>query len=73
MIPVIFPNDLNRVLRVATAMKEKGFMCSAVGYPACSLSTPRFRITATSAYDEKLIETFVKAFVETCVEIGPSD
>lgn len=60
-------------MRIATQMKQKGFMCSAVAYPACPLRRPRFRITATSAYDADLIDRFVKAFVDTCVKEEPSN
>lgn len=72
VIPVIFPNDLSRVICIAGKMKEKGFMCSAVGYPACPLSSPRFRITATSCYTDEIIDEFSKTFIETCVEIPPT-
>ncbi|XP_053990906.1 8-amino-7-oxononanoate synthase-like isoform X1 [Hylaeus volcanicus] len=72
VIPIIFPNDLSRVINIAGKMKEKGFMCSAVGYPACPLSAPRFRITATSCYTDELIDQFTKTFIETCVEIPPT-
>lgn len=73
VLPVVFENDIDRVMRIANIMKKKGYMCSAVAYPACSLRQPRFRITATSAYSPQTIDSFVKTLVETCVDEPPSD
>lgn len=73
VIPVIFADDIDRVMRVATRLKESGYMCSAVAYPACSLRTPRFRITATAAYTEDLMGQFVQTLVRICVQEEPSD
>jgi len=73
VIPVVFPDDIDRTMRVATRLKTLGFMVSAVSFPACPLRRPRFRITATTAYTNEIIESFVRSLVQAMVEIPPSE
>lgn len=72
VIPLVFQDDIDRVMRIASAMKRRGFMLSAVAYPACPLREPRFRVTATAAYTEDIMQSFVKNLVEVCLEERPS-
>eukprot|EP01068_Selenidium_serpulae_P012260 Selendium_serpulae@DN5789_c0_g2_i1.p1 len=67
VIPVVYPDDIDRVMRVATCLKKRGFMLSAVAFPACPLRRPRFRVTATVAYTKALMDEFVKELVEATV------
>lgn len=71
VIPLVFQDDIDRVMRIATAMKRRGFMLSAVAYPACPLREPRFRLTATAAYTDELMQSFVKNLVQVCIEERP--
>lgn len=73
VVPVVFPNDPQRTFKVAMRMLEKGFYCAAAAFPACPLTRPRLRITATAAYTPELMRAFVKALVETTVEILPQE
>jgi len=68
VIPVVFPDDTDRTMKVASRLKTMGFMVSAVSFPACPLRRPRFRITATTAYDNALIEDFTRKLVQATVE-----
>jgi len=73
VIPIIFLCDTDRTMRIASRLKTDGFMVSAVSFPACPLRRPRFRITATTAYDRPMIESFVRCLVKATVDIPPSE
>ncbi|EPR59825.1 putative glycine C-acetyltransferase [Toxoplasma gondii TgCatPRC2] len=73
VIPVVFPHDGDRVFRVTQAMLKRGWMVAAAAYPACPLNRPRIRVTATAAYNQKMMDEFVKSLVEVTVECPPTD
>lgn len=73
VIPVIFPDDADRLIRIANSLKKSGYMVSAVCFPACPFRKPRFRITGTAAYTPKLIDEFVRTLVNSCVEEQPAE
>lgn len=73
VIPVVFPSDSDRLFRVTQAMLKRGWMMAAAAYPACPLHRPRIRVTATAAYDKKMMDDFVKNLVEVTVECLPSE
>eukprot|EP00070_Physeter_catodon_P015666 XP_023973810.1 uncharacterized protein LOC112063133 [Physeter catodon] len=72
VIPVVFPNDGDRVFRIAQQMLRRGWMVAAAAYPACPLTRPRIRITATTAYTREVMDNFVKDLVEVTVSCEPS-
>lgn len=63
ILPVIFYVDPLRVARIATKLKEEGFLVSPVVYPACPAKEPRLRITCIQG----LSVDIMKQFVEKCV------
>ncbi|XP_026190196.1 uncharacterized protein LOC34622395 [Cyclospora cayetanensis] len=71
VIPVVFPNSPQRMFRITMLLLDKGFYCAAAAFPACPLLRPRIRVTATAGYTKELMHAFVKALVETTIEIGP--
>ncbi|CDJ60286.1 serine palmitoyltransferase, putative [Eimeria maxima] len=73
VIPVVFPNSPQRMFRITTCLLDKGFYCAAAAFPACPLLRPRLRITATAAYSKELMHAFVRALVQTTVEMLPDD
>lgn len=73
VIPVVFPNSPQRMFRIALTLLDKGFYCAAAAFPACPLMRPRIRVTATAAYSKELMHAFVKALVETTVEMRADD
>eukprot|EP00923_Selenidium_pygospionis_P049538 GHVN01085320.1.p1 GENE.GHVN01085320.1~~GHVN01085320.1.p1 ORF type:complete len:596 (+),score=80.34 GHVN01085320.1:113-1789(+) len=73
VIPVVFPDDIDRVMRIAHRMKLRGFMVACVAFPACPLRRPRFRITATTAYTKQVMDSFVKELVESTVALPMSE
>ncbi|PFH32013.1 putative glycine C-acetyltransferase [Besnoitia besnoiti] len=73
VLPVVFPNDGDRVFRVSQALLKRGWMVAAAAYPACPLARPRIRLTATAAYSRKMMDDFVKSLVEVTVECLPTD
>ena len=62
VIPVIF-KDTIQCLRLHHWMLENGFFSSVVMAPACPVTAPRFRITASSAMDNKDMDEIVDIFV----------
>eukprot|EP01069_Polyplicarium_translucidae_P009172 Polyplicarium_translucidae@DN3295_c0_g1_i1.p1 len=72
VIPVVVPFDPPRVFDIAHRMKNRGWMLSAVAFPACPVDRPRFRVTSTSAYTKELIHDFVRNLVEVFVEAKPT-
>lgn len=73
VIPVIFPNDPLRVCCIARSLLKKGWVVGAAIYPACPMSRPRIRITATAAYTREIMDKFVRDLVDTTVECAPTD
>lgn len=73
VIPVVFPNSPQRMFRITMRLLDKGFYCAAAAFPACPLLRPRIRLTATAAYTKELMDAFVRALVETTVEMLPDD
>ncbi|CDJ65144.1 serine palmitoyltransferase, putative [Eimeria necatrix] len=73
VIPVVFPNSPQRMFRITTALLDRGFYCAAAAFPACPLLRPRIRVTATAAYTKELMHEFVRALVETTVQVLPDD
>eukprot|EP00923_Selenidium_pygospionis_P060109 GHVN01105849.1.p1 GENE.GHVN01105849.1~~GHVN01105849.1.p1 ORF type:complete len:564 (+),score=40.87 GHVN01105849.1:85-1776(+) len=73
VIPVVFPDDIDRVMRIAHRMKLRGYMVACVAFPACPLRRPRFRVTATTAYTKELMDSFVKELVEATVALPMSE
>lgn len=73
VIPVVFPNSPQRLFRITMRLLDKGFYCAAAAFPACPLLRPRIRVTATAAYTKELMHAFVRALVETTVEMLPDD
>eukprot|EP00922_Rhytidocystis_sp_ex-Travisia-forbesii_P024476 GHVS01035925.1.p1 GENE.GHVS01035925.1~~GHVS01035925.1.p1 ORF type:complete len:821 (+),score=212.20 GHVS01035925.1:108-2570(+) len=72
VIPVVFKDDIDRVVRIASNLLRKGWMVAAVAFPACPLRGPRFRITATCAYSEDIMRDFVRTLVTVCLEEQPN-
>lgn len=72
VIPVIFPNDPDRMFQICNVLLKMKWMISAVAYPACPLEAPRFRVTATSAYSVDYMNNFVHDLVHATVSIPPS-
>eukprot|EP00921_Rhytidocystis_pertsovi_P010149 GHVQ01016246.1.p1 GENE.GHVQ01016246.1~~GHVQ01016246.1.p1 ORF type:complete len:723 (+),score=95.76 GHVQ01016246.1:473-2641(+) len=72
VIPIVFKDDIDRVMRIASSMLQKQWMIAAVAFPACPLRAPRFRITATAAYTEDIIVDFVTTLVQVTVEEAPA-
>ncbi|KAL8426550.1 hypothetical protein Efla_006615 [Eimeria flavescens] len=73
VIPVVFPNSPQRLFRITMRLLDKGFFCAAAAFPACPLLRPRIRVTATAAYTKELMHAFVRALVETTVEVLPDE
>eukprot|EP01071_Lankesteria_metandrocarpae_P008957 Lankesteria_metandrocarpae@DN5097_c0_g1_i1.p2 len=73
VIPIVFPDDINRCMRIASHLKKRGFMLAAVAFPACPLRRPRFRVTGTAAYDKALMNRFIKELVTATVDEPPSE
>eukprot|EP00922_Rhytidocystis_sp_ex-Travisia-forbesii_P007078 GHVS01010340.1.p1 GENE.GHVS01010340.1~~GHVS01010340.1.p1 ORF type:complete len:868 (+),score=146.73 GHVS01010340.1:287-2605(+) len=72
VIPIVFKDDIDRVMRIASNMLRRGWMIAAVAFPACPLRSPRFRITATCAYTDDIMREFVEALVAVCCEEQPA-
>eukprot|EP00918_Siedleckia_nematoides_P045551 GHVU01099760.1.p1 GENE.GHVU01099760.1~~GHVU01099760.1.p1 ORF type:complete len:342 (-),score=73.15 GHVU01099760.1:230-1255(-) len=73
VIPCVLPYDPIRLMDVTCGMRDRGYMLSAVAYPACPADRPRLRLTATSAYTKEHIETFVRTLIQVIVEKPPSE
>lgn len=63
VIPIIYKYDVLRIIDICHEMKKMGYAIAPVLPPACSIYTPRFRITATSWYTKKTIDDFIDKFV----------
>ncbi|CAA9990449.1 serine C-palmitoyltransferase, putative [Plasmodium knowlesi strain H] len=72
VIPVIFPNDPDRLLKICNVLFQKKWMISAVTYPACPLKLPRFRVTATSAYSVEYMNDFIRDLISATISVEPS-
>ncbi|CRH03980.1 serine C-palmitoyltransferase, putative [Plasmodium relictum] len=72
VIPVIFPNDPDRLFKISNVLLKMNWMISAVVYPACPLRYPRFRVTATSAYSVEYMNQFIRDIVYATVSVKPS-
>ncbi|KEG03169.1 serine C-palmitoyltransferase, putative [Plasmodium vinckei vinckei] len=72
VIPVVYPNDADRLLKICTLLRTKKWLVSAVIYPACPLKYPRFRVTATCAYTIECMNEFITDLVNITVSIPPS-
>jgi 7-keto-8-aminopelargonate synthetase-like enzyme len=59
VIPVVFAYDVFKLVHIAHTMHQKGYAIAPVLPPACSVKTPRFRITATSWQTTEQILAFV--------------
>ncbi|SOV24898.1 serine C-palmitoyltransferase, putative [Plasmodium sp. DRC-Itaito] len=72
VIPVIFPNDPDRLFKICNLLLKMNWMISAVVYPACPLKYPRFRVTATSAYTIEYMNEFISDIIRATVRVKPS-
>ncbi|SBS87564.1 serine C-palmitoyltransferase, putative [Plasmodium ovale] len=72
VIPVIFPNDTDRLFKISNLLLKRGWLVSAVAYPACPLRFPRFRITATCAYSVEHMNEFIRDLIFVTVSVEPS-
>ncbi|KAI4835844.1 serine palmitoyltransferase [Plasmodium brasilianum] len=72
VIPVIFPNDTDRLFKICNLMFKKSWLISAVSFPACPYKLPRFRVTATSAYSVEYMNDFIRDLVCATVSVQPS-
>lgn len=72
VIPVIYPNDADRLLKICALLRTKKWLVSAVIYPACPLKLPRFRVTATCAYSIECMNEFITDLVNITVSVPPS-
>ena len=58
ILPIIFRDDTQRVLAIVHKLKVNGFICGAVVAPACSMRTPRLRVTCGSNFTKESIDRF---------------
>ncbi|VWU51232.1 serine C-palmitoyltransferase, putative [Hepatocystis sp. ex Piliocolobus tephrosceles] len=72
VIPIIYPNDPDRLFKICKLLHKKGWLVSAVAYPACPLNLPRFRVTGTCEYTIEQMNEFVRDLVLTTMSVEPS-
>jgi len=63
VIPVIF-RDTIQCWNIHRWLLDRGYFTAVVMAPACPVTAPRFRITASSAYTKEEMDNLVKAFVD---------
>jgi 7-keto-8-aminopelargonate synthetase-like enzyme len=63
VIPIIYKYDVLRIIDISHEMKKLGYAIAPVLPPACSVYSPRFRITATSWYAQETIDDFIEKFI----------
>jgi 7-keto-8-aminopelargonate synthetase-like enzyme len=64
ILPIVFKDDPSRVFKIATKLKENGFLTGSVVAPACPLRTPRLRVTCCTDTKKDSIDRFVNLIKE---------
>jgi 7-keto-8-aminopelargonate synthetase-like enzyme len=68
VVPVIF-RDTIQCFNMHAWLLSKGYFTSLVMAPACSITAPRFRITASSSLNKEEMDKFVDIFIQARVAI----